>query len=760
MGLGAKLNFAFFTVIIVMVIAHAGAQIIGERNSAMTAANKVINPTIAMLANETNAIQKRNERLAERLSSDPTFNSAYGARDVSGVESAVKSFVSNNGVPGFVAVIDSSGKIFYCNESSSKRGYLAKDIKEEIQNTLQSGRVWYGPAAITDSGTLSIIGMVPIKTASRTTGLVAVCQPINTDFLSGLQKKIEITAGSRNVEMALYSMKDGHVQAMTPGLFGDGGIVSSLNREGPKILKPEMERDGRLWRSFQFQTADRNVIAVVLTGVPLPDLKTAIAMILGQAAISGFIALGLAVMFSIGIAAKFNQSMKFMVQRAKDLAAQKTNLPSLEGLSGDFIELAEVIDTAVTSPRSSVKSLQGQMTRHQDELAERQRNVEEANTKVDAVNKQLMIQSKQLSEVSKQINYANTQAVLLQQKLASVLQISTEGYLILDPYGNVISANPTFLNWAGCNEGEVAGRFCFDLVRKPGEGREGNNGGAFQHHSGSPGDLIGQFFPEGMVFNTRQDKQVEVLAHLQPVMTDDHNIQGYIMVLRDKSLHSEAARLRNEIISMLQEQIRAPLAVAEQKWDPVLSSINGQTGSSLTEIHQTYQQLLGVVDSLLMIHTGIMPTNPVTHAQVSITRLIGDSLEQVAQQARAHQIMLDYKTMTGLPTTALDKQIVRDTVIQLLEKMIAVTAPGGRVRVESAAKGTEIRISISSSGPALPPHEVEDMFIGFIEGKHHQDTYGERLNLYLVRNNIERIGGRIWAESDRGSYMYLLLPVV
>lgn len=767
MGLGARLNFAFLTVILVMVAAHAAAQYIGERNAALSAAHKIVDPAIRQLSNETDIIQKRNEGLATKLSTDTAFNQAFQSKDRAAMIGAIKSFVDRTGMPGYVTVIDDRAKIYYSGDAPAKFGYPARDIPDYIQELLHESRVWYGPAALTATGTFSVIGMVPIKNGNNITGLVAVCQPINTEFLTGLQKKVELTQSVQNLDLLLFSVKDGRVLAFTPGLAThDSGFVSSLNREGMKaISSADMEKVGRLWRTYRFETSDRKVMAVVLVTTPLPDLKMQLAAIAGQAGIAGFLAIVLAILFSVGISGRFNRSIQFLAQRARDLAAQKTNIPALDGLTHEFVELAEVIDTAVTSPRSSVRSLQNQMGRHQEEIAEKQQQIETASGQVEAVNRQLMIQSKQLSEISKQINHANAQSILLQQKLASVLQISTEGFLILDAYGNVLSANPTFLNWAGCTEAEIAGRFCFELVRKPGE-PPSNNGqhSAFTHHGGKPGDLIAQFYPEGTIYNVRQDKFVEVLAHLQPVMTDDQNIQGYVMVLRDKSLHSEAARLRKEIVAMLQESIRAPLAMADQKWGSVLTTTSSQFGNTalapaLIDLHSNYQAVLGVIDSLLMMHAGIVPVQPIQREQISITRLIGDCLEQVAQQARAHQIMLDYKTVTGLPGTALDKEIIRDIVVQLLEKMISVTAPGGRVRVESTAKNNEIRLSIFSSGPALAATEIEDMFAGFVQGKHSEDTYSSRLSLYLVRNNLERLGGKIWAESDRGTYFYFTLPV-
>jgi histidine kinase len=123
--------------------------------------------------------------------------------------------------------------------------------------------------------------------------------------------------------------------------------------------------------------------------------------------------------------------------------------------------------------------------------------------------------------------------------------------------------------------------------------------------------------------------------------------------------------------------------------------------------------------------------------------------------------MLDYKTVTGLPNISGNKEAITGILLQILERMIEITSAGGRVRVESLSRGQEMRIGVSSSGPALPEQEIADMFVGYIEGKHAQDTYGSRLAMYLARNNVERLGGKIWAESEagRGTITYFTLPI-
>ncbi|HMP54408.1 MAG TPA: ATP-binding protein, partial [Candidatus Melainabacteria bacterium] len=120
----------------------------------------------------------------------------------------------------------------------------------------------------------------------------------------------------------------------------------------------------------------------------------------------------------------------------------------------------------------------------------------------------------------------------------------------------------------------------------------------------------------------------------------------------------------------------------------------------------------------------------------------------------------DYKTVTGLPTVYGNKESVRSVLVEVLNRLISITAAGGRVRVESSIKSGEMRLCVTSSGPALPQEEITDMFAGFIEGKHSEDTYAQRLSLYLARNNVERMGGQIWAESEsgRGTAIYFSMP--
>ncbi len=755
-----------------MALTQAGFSIFVDFTRARDKAKSLVQPAVKNVNREVIDLYARNSELANTIANDGNFKQAINAKDRGAVAAAIKAYFDKAGFSGYGTIILDNGIVFYSSDSPSKFGYSTDPQQNKtLVGSALRGQAQQALCVLSATGTACLSSVVPIRSGSAIPAVLAVGTPFGNDLLQGMERKVKVTTEAKDFDLVFYAMDQGRVVACSPNLQNvQPSFLGKLNAAQNPNNIGETEADGRLWRPIPIWgppiegSPQKHAFGLIYVSAPIQNTTPNAFILLSQLGVAAGAALMLSLLFSTGLNQRFSNSMKFLKQRAKDLAANKQDLPSLAVLDGDYLELAEMMDTALSSPRAIVQNLKAAVKEQNEEIIEKQRQIDAINSQLETVNRQLSAHNRQSLEVSSQIETANRQAFHVQQKLAAVMQCSTEGFLILDAYGSVLDANPTVLNWLGMGEREVAGRLCFDLVRKPGE--RSNWGVTFAHPGSGPGDLINQFFPEGTVFHRYQEKSVDVLMHLQPVVADEQ-IVGYIMVMRDKSLHAEVARLRNEIVTMLSQDIRTPLGAGEKIWNPVLNSqLQGASPpltQNLLELHKIYLQMIGVVDSYLMIYGGFVPPqeDQTPREQVAVTRLIGECLEAVSQQARQAQIMLDYKTVTGLPTTAIHKEVAQDLILKLLQKMISVTAPGGRVRAETTVKGKEIRLIISSSGPALQQMEIEEMFVGFIDGKHTEDTYQERLSLYLARSNAERLGGRIWAESEagRGTAIFLTLPV-
>lgn len=778
--MGAKINFAFIAIILVMVLTQAGFTLFIEYNKSRSKATAVLEPAIKCANTEVVNLYKKQYEIAAAIDASGEFKKAVLAKDKAGVAAEIKRVFDAKGFDGYGTVILESGPVLYSSDSN-KSGYTPNPqmnmpilSKAFSLGSAQNGFA-YALTVLTNTGSTMLSSLIPINVNGKVPAILAVSTPFSSSLLQGMERKIQLTNDNlRDIDMVFFGMLGAGVTACSADLQAmkpPSGYLMQLNKANNDPfgnVTKNTEADGRMWRNLPIMGPDnRNAMGQIIICTPVQNPLQNLTVMAMQLGIASAVAFLLSCLFASGLNSRFAASMRFLKQRAKDLAANRHDLPSLGVLSGDWLELAEMMDTAMTNPRAVVLSLKQQVSRQEEEINEKQRQVDAINNQLEMVNRQLTAHNRQAVEVGTQVQTANRQAVQVQQKLDAVMQCSSEGFLLLDAYGSVLAANPTFLRWMGLDEREIFGKVCFDIIKKPGEPKDLQTL-SFANTSGGPNDLINQFFPEGIVYHRSENKATEVLMHLQPVVNEEGVVMGYIMVLRDKSLHAEVARLRSEILTMLGQDIRGPLGAAEGYWKNLmapqqLQGVNPTIAQNLLEMHKIYEQMLGMVDSYLMMYGGFVPppVEQIQREQVSVTRLIGECLEHVSQHARAQQIMLDYKTVTGLPSTAINKEIVRDIIINLLDKMIAVTAPGGRVRAETTIKGKEIRLIISSSGPALQQVEIEEMFIGFVGGKHAEDTYQTRLNMYLARNNAERLGGRIWAESEagRGTAIFLTLPV-
>jgi len=750
-----------------------------------------------------NAALKSSEDLtidvAKALVNDKLIT-AYEAKDKTGVASEIKLICDRFSFSGYVWIVDDKGNLFYASDTPKVSGYSVAQDNYGIELAKQNSNKYYSGVTYNEKTKVVALSTILSMGDRGHKGIIAASLPINTDFLTGLATRFGIENPSiQGIQLAVFAAKDGKVTAFSENM-NDGTAIkylATMSRDGikaiPKSALQEGSKDGKQsfefsvegitrlfvptlgferdyawWRTLRLTAQDENdVLAYILIAKDVPSefAKGVESTLLGG--LVGLFAISVGFLIATNIAASVDRPIRFLIKRTRDIANNKQVIPPLESLNGDWLELGELIDTAVLSMRSTTQNLKVQLNKQAESVKEKIVQAEQSNQQADILNRNIAHQAKQIAEYKGQMNQATRQAIIVQQQLDAVLQSSTEGFLVLDQYGNILHANAVFLNWYGGSEGEIAGLMCFNLVRKPGEAPFSvSQGQAFAQHGGDPHALISQFYPEGIVYHKNGEKKVEVLAHLQPISGDENNIQGYIMVLRDKSLRSENAHLRQEIVNMLQENIRAPLSQAESGWSAILSNAAGpvapSTGQALSDLHSQYEQLILLIDNLLMMYGGFVPPPAVPQKeQITISRLVADCLQEVTPMARDRQLMLDYKTVTGLPTISGNKEAITGILLQVLERMIDITGAGGRVRVESLSRGQEMRIGVSSSGPALPESEIADMFVGYIEGKHEEHTYGSRLSMYLARNNVERLGGKIWAESEagRGTITYFTLPI-
>ncbi len=110
-----------------------------------------------------------------------------------------------------------------------------------------------------------------------------------------------------------------------------------------------------------------------------------------------------------------------------------------------------------------------------------------------------------------------------------------------------------------------------------------------------------------------------------------------------------------------------------------------------------------------------------------------------------------------VPPFSFDATLIESSVANLLLNAREAMTQGGRLRVESAADDGFARITVSDTGPGIPPEKLEDVFNPFFTTKPH----GVGLGLAMVSKFIDSHGGTITVESQPGdgARFRILLPL-
>jgi two-component system sensor kinase FixL len=133
------------------------------------------------------------------------------------------------------------------------------------------------------------------------------------------------------------------------------------------------------------------------------------------------------------------------------------------------------------------------------------------------------------------------------------------------------------------------------------------------------------------------------------------------------------------------------------------------------------------------------------------------SLASVASADPNVRVLTDFEP--NLPPVLVDKVQVQQVIVNLIrnsvEAMQVVSKRELRISTRLNAEG--IKLTVSDSGPGLPPEVASRLFHPFVTTKEK----GMGIGLSICRSIVEAHGGRIWAESGdlAGAAFHVLLPV-
>ncbi|MBR3169262.1 hypothetical protein IKF23_02370 [Candidatus Saccharibacteria bacterium] len=112
--------------------------------------------------------------------------------------------------------------------------------------------------------------------------------------------------------------------------------------------------------------------------------------------------------------------------------------------------------------------------------------------------------------------------------------------------------------------------------------------------------------------------------------------------------------------------------------------------------------------------------------------------------------------------SSVDIDFMREIMDNLIDNAIKYTPSGGSIYINVLGDGDRVLINVTDTGMGISSEDLQHIFQKFYRADNSdtREIGGTGLGLYLVKQRVEAMGGRVWAESafGEGTTFYVSLP--
>jgi two-component system sensor histidine kinase KdpD len=337
----------------------------------------------------------------------------------------------------------------------------------------------------------------------------------------------------------------------------------------------------------------------------------------------------------------------------------------------------------------------------------------------------------------------------------AIIESIEDGLVVLDPAGVVVHVNEVACAILGFERTAALGRRFDDLgtthphyLRLRAAVRE------FLEHPEREGAAL-----EVALFLRGRDHYY--VLRPTPFRGHDGAPAGLVLVLQDVTYLRDQEARREQLMATLSHELRTPLTSLRMAVDLLRRGApEGERPALLESAHEDVLRLEDVAQRLLDVSRSRAMTIALERQNVDLGAVIAQVARLFALQARERGVTLATTAPAGGLTVAGDPTKITWALSNLIANALRYTPSGGRIVLEARAEDGGVLVSVSDTGPGIPPEQRERIFERFVQGQDGAETGAAGLGLAIVRDIVQAHGGRIRLESEvgKGSRFTLELP--
>jgi PAS domain S-box-containing protein len=386
------------------------------------------------------------------------------------------------------------------------------------------------------------------------------------------------------------------------------------------------------------------------------------------------------------------------------------------------------------------------------ELRDRNKQIEEINSDLQKTNKELSIQKE---AISREYSYSEMFYRIL-------VQSADDGISFYDRDWNLKYANAAFYSMIGLDKEQYDKLNSADLIHPEDIEYEKNRTEALQTNG---------VFETELRLKHKDGHYINLSTRSVTVKNENDEIIGALTISRDitslKKVHEDLVkakveaeasnRLKSSFLANISHEIRTPL-------NSVVGFANLLLANDITsEIKEEYiehinhnsEKLLQIIGDIIDLSRLESSQIEITYEEASVNSIVNEIVDDAKKVVKRNEKSIIINVMNMLEENSdlifTDRVWLKRVLNHLMDNAVKFTLEGS-VRLSYARENESLVFRIKDTGIGINKENLDHIFEEFrqeIDG-HHRPFEGLGVGLTLAKEVIERMGGKIFVQSEKG----------
>jgi len=277
--------------------------------------------------------------------------------------------------------------------------------------------------------------------------------------------------------------------------------------------------------------------------------------------------------------------------------------------------------------------------------------------------------------------------------------------------------------------------------------------------------VVGFFISKKMSVSLRDTAKIACDIQLGEISSVKGTSIKEIKAIRE-SLEELDTRLRLKqksrqvLVDQLVHQTRTPLTILKSHLEAIEDGLVEVNDEEIKTFQNQIEHITTIITNMSGMIDASNETDIITVEDFDINQMLKQIIIGLKAQFTKNNIALELVSGEKLMLHT-DKDKLSQSIYNILTNAYKYTNENGDVRVSFIQLEDRVMIKIQDTGIGIATNEIDRIFNAYYRSKKAVHTEGDGIGLYIVKDNIEKIGGNVSVTSKLkvGSTFTIEIPV-